>query len=64
MPQFFRNQVTDLFEAAEGGNSNVVGSLAYIQLEKQNARLKEALIRYGSFCKCRSILISRLGQSP
>ncbi|KAH8991941.1 dynein associated protein-domain-containing protein [Lactarius akahatsu] len=31
--------------AAEGGNSNVAGSLAYIQLEKQNARLKEALIR-------------------
>ncbi|KAH9082254.1 dynein associated protein-domain-containing protein [Lactarius deliciosus] len=31
--------------ASEGGNSNVAGSLAYIQLEKQNARLKEALIR-------------------
>ncbi|KAI9454911.1 dynein associated protein-domain-containing protein [Lactarius psammicola] len=31
--------------STEGGNSNVVGSLAYIQLEKQNARLKEALIR-------------------
>ncbi|KAH9043663.1 dynein associated protein-domain-containing protein [Lactarius pseudohatsudake] len=31
--------------SAEGGNSNVAGSLAYIQLEKQNARLKEALIR-------------------
>ncbi|KAH8998801.1 dynein associated protein-domain-containing protein [Lactarius hatsudake] len=31
--------------AAEGGNSTVAGSLAYIQLEKQNARLKEALIR-------------------
>ncbi|KAN0135638.1 Dynein associated domain containing protein [Lactarius tabidus] len=31
--------------ASEGGDSNVAGSLAYIQLEKQNARLKEALIR-------------------
>ncbi|CAL1693902.1 unnamed protein product [Somion occarium] len=31
---------------AEGGNENVVtSSLAYIQLEKQNERLKEALIR-------------------
>jgi dynactin 1 len=30
----------------EGGSSNVASSLAYIQLEKQNARLKEALIRY------------------
>ncbi|KAH9996492.1 dynein associated protein-domain-containing protein [Russula vinacea] len=29
----------------EGGSSNVASSLAYIQLEKQNARLKEALIR-------------------
>ena len=36
---------TDLFQAAEGDSSNVAGSLAYIQLEKQNARLKEALIR-------------------
>ncbi|KAF8273848.1 dynactin [Lactarius quietus] len=31
--------------ASEGGNSSVAGSLAYIQLEKQNARLKEALVR-------------------
>lgn len=31
--------------ASEGGDSNVAGSLAHIQLEKQNARLKEALIR-------------------
>lgn len=31
--------------ASEGGGSSVAGSLAYIQLEKQNARLKEALIR-------------------
>ena len=35
-----------LFQKAEGDSSNVAGSLAYIQLEKQNARLKEALIRY------------------
>lgn len=33
------------FKAVEGSDSNVAGSLAYIQLEKQNARLKEALIR-------------------
>ena len=33
--------------APEGGNENAVtSSLAYIQLEKQNERLKEALIRY------------------
>ena len=56
-----RNQATDSFEAAEGGDSNVAGSLAYIQLEKQNARLKEALIRYELFCKCREILISPFG---
>ncbi|KAI9513092.1 dynein associated protein-domain-containing protein [Russula earlei] len=31
--------------SAEGGGSSVTGSIAYIQLEKQNARLKEALIR-------------------
>ncbi|KAH9982314.1 dynein associated protein-domain-containing protein [Lactifluus volemus] len=31
--------------SGEGGNSNVAGSLAYIQLEKQNTRLKEALVR-------------------
>jgi dynactin 1 len=31
--------------SAEGGDSNVAGSLAFIQLEKQNARLKEALVR-------------------
>lgn len=31
--------------SAEGGSSNVASSLAYIQLEKQNARLKEALVR-------------------
>jgi len=37
---------TDLFKAAEDGSLNVAGSLAYIQLEKQNARLKDALIRY------------------
>ena len=60
----FQNQATDSFKAAEGGDSNVAGSLAYIQLEKQNSRLKEALIRYELFCKCRSILISHLGQSP
>jgi dynactin 1 len=35
-----------VFKAVEGGSSNVASSLAYIQLEKQNARLKEALIRY------------------
>ncbi|KAI0305043.1 dynein associated protein-domain-containing protein [Russula brevipes] len=31
--------------SAEGGGSSVANSLAYIQLEKQNARLKDALIR-------------------
>ncbi|KAF8481025.1 dynein associated protein-domain-containing protein [Russula ochroleuca] len=31
--------------SVEGSSSNVASSLAYIQLEKQNARLKEALIR-------------------
>jgi dynactin 1 len=36
----------DLCKAGEGGNSNVAGSLAYIQLEKQNTRLKEALVRW------------------
>lgn len=60
---FYRNRETDSFEAAEGGNSNVASSLAYIQLEKQNARLKEALVRYEVFCKYRSIMISRFGQS-
>jgi dynactin 1 len=33
-------------KAVEGGSSNVASSLAYIQLEKQNARLKEALVRF------------------
>lgn len=33
-------------KASEGGSSNVASSLAYIQLEKQNARLKEALVRF------------------
>jgi dynactin 1 len=33
-------------EAGEGGESNAKSSLAYIQLEKQNERLKEALIRF------------------
>lgn len=32
----------------EGTDPQVSGSLAYIQLEKQNARLKEALVRYVS----------------
>jgi dynactin 1 len=32
-------------EIDEGGESNAKSSLAYIQLEKQNERLKEALIR-------------------
>ncbi|KAI0005552.1 dynein associated protein-domain-containing protein [Russula compacta] len=31
--------------SADGAGSNLTGSLDYIQLEKQNARLKEALIR-------------------
>jgi len=35
-----------VFKAVEDGSSNVASSLAYIQLEKQNARLKEALVRY------------------
>ena len=35
-----------MFKATEDGSSNVAGSLAYIQLEKQNARLKEAIVRY------------------
>jgi dynactin 1 len=42
----FRVAKLTLFQAMEGGSSNVASSLAYIQLEKQNARLKEALIRY------------------
>jgi dynactin 1 len=33
-------------ESGEGGDPNVKTSLAYIQLEKQNERLKEALIRF------------------
>jgi hypothetical protein len=32
-----------------GGDSNAKTSLAYIQLEKQNERLKEALIRWVIF---------------
>jgi dynactin 1 len=61
---FFRNQATHSFGAAEGGDSNVAGSLAYIQLEKQNARLKEALIRYELFYTYPLIMISCFGQSP
>ncbi len=41
----------------------MAGSLAYIQLEKQNARLKEALIRYVIFSKHHSIMPSRFSQS-
>lgn len=33
-------------EVEEGADPQVTGSLAYIQLEKQNVRLKEALVRY------------------
>jgi dynactin 1 len=33
-------------EGGEDGESNAKTSLAYIQLEKQNERLKEALIRF------------------
>ncbi len=43
---FLRGYQIDAFKAVEGGSSNVASSLAYIQLEKQNARLKEALLRY------------------
>lgn len=32
-------------EDGEGGESNAKSSLAYIQLEKQNERLKDALLR-------------------
>lgn len=58
---FFRNQETHSLEAAEGGDSNVAGSLAHIQLEKQNARLKEALIRYELSYTHRLIMISHFG---
>lgn len=62
MSRLFRNRNTDSFEAA-GGDLNMAGSLAYIQLEKQNARLKEALIRYVIFSKHHSIMPSRFSQS-
>ena len=32
--------------AGDGGETAAKQSLAYVQLEKQNERLKEALIRY------------------
>ena len=60
---YFRNQATDSSEATEGGDPNLAGSLAYIQLEKQNARLKEALIRYEVFSECLSVTNSHFDQS-
>ena len=33
-------------ESSEGGENNIKQSLAYVQLERQNERLKEALVRY------------------
>ena len=41
-----QSRETNVIKAVEGGSSNVASSLAYIQLEKQNARLKEALVRF------------------
>ena len=41
-----QSRKTNVFKAMEGGSSNVASSLAYIQLEKQNGRLKEALVRF------------------
>ena len=44
-----------------GGDNAVKHSLAYIQLEKQNERLKEALIRYVDLCQtCDSICVPNI----
>jgi dynactin 1 len=45
-------------EAVEGGEMNTKTSLAYIQLEKQNERLKEALIRSVGFLCGRSYMLT------
>ena len=37
-----------LAEEEDGSESNIKQSLAYLQLEKQNERLKEALVRYAT----------------
>lgn len=33
-------------DSGESGENNIKQSLAYVQLERQNERLKEALVRY------------------
>lgn len=42
--------------AEDEGNASIKSSLAYIQLEKHNERLKEALLRYVPYCHCYLIL--------
>lgn len=47
-------------EAATGeeGEANAKSSLAYIQLEKQNERLKEALLRYATYIRPSHLVIN------
>ena len=44
-------------DSGESGENNVKQSLAYVQLERQNERLKEALVRYVC-CTCHFAIIS------
>lgn len=48
-------------EGSEGGDNSVKQSLAYVQLERQNERLKEALVRYVYGSCCMPVILTSFG---
>lgn len=48
-------------EGSEGAENTVKQSLAYVQLERQNERLKEALVRYVHRSCCIPAILTSFG---